>query len=323
MLVILLVCSVITGIAVGEALAKEKKNVVMLRYRFKDKTEEAFEKVLNSSQYEINWKDYGADSNNDKLIEIINGLDLAKIDLIYVQTTNATQILKKTMEKDIPKLQGIPIVYILVTDPVDAGIVASWEHSGNNFTGVSPWVPVEAQFKVLKKVLDFKRLGMIHNPKEKNSVFQLEQAKALAKDMNFILVAANFTTKDDLDSAMRTLEEEKVDAVWLPLVTTIKANQDILLKAVNERKLPCVAAQTDLASKKDKDAALLGLGPDYYKLGELAGRKALEIFAGKKPNDIPSETLKSFDLIINLQTAGKIGKKVPVNVLKMATQIIE
>jgi putative ABC transport system substrate-binding protein len=150
-----------------------------------------------------------------------------------------------------------------------------------------------------------------------------DQAKALEKNFNFKLIEANFITKDDLETAMRTLADEQVDAVWLPSTSAIKANQDILLEAINKKKLPSVTAMTDLAKRKDKDAALIGLGPDYYKTGELAAEKALEIFAGKKPTDIPSETLKSFDMIINTKTAEKIGIKIPVGILKTATEIIQ
>ncbi len=230
LLVVLLVCSVvITGIAVGEAWAKEKKNVVMLRWRYKDKSEEAFEKVLNSSQYEIIWQDVCADEKKDKLVEIIKGLNTSKIDLIYAFGTTVAQVLKD-MVKDVP------IVYNCVTDPLGAGIIASWEHSGNNLTGASNGVPAEPQFRALKKIVDFKRLGMIHNPKEKNSVIARDEAKALEEKYGFTLIEANFATKDDLDSAMRTLEEAKVDAVWLSTISSIKANQDILLKAINDKK---------------------------------------------------------------------------------------
>ena len=317
LIVILLACLVvITGIAVGEAWAKEKKNVVMLRWRYKDRSEEAFEKVLNSSQYEIIWQDFCADEKKDKLAEIIKSLDTSKIDLIYAFGTTVTKALKEA-------IKDVPIVFNIVTDPVAAGVVDSWEHSGNNFTGASNGVPVESQIKSLKQVMDFKRLGMLHNPSEANSVILRDGANALEGKYGFTLIEAKFTTKEDLDSAIKTLMDERADAVWLSSISAVIANKDIILKAINEKKLPTMTTQINFVDIKDKDAALIGLGPDYYKLGELAGQKALEIFAGKKPNDIPSETLKTFDLIINLQTARKIGIKIPVKILKMATKIIE
>ena len=122
---------------------------------------------------------------------------------------------------------------------------------------------------------------------------------------------------------MSTFDKEKVDAVWLPTSLATIANQETLLKPINERKLPTVAAQLDLARRKNENAALVALGADFVKCGELAGRKGLEILAGKKPNDIPSEKLGKYDLVVNLQTARKIDKKIPVNVLEMASEIVE
>ena len=312
----LLVIIVILGIlATKVVFAKEEKNVTMLLWRWKDKSEQGFQDVLNSSNYKINWVEYNAEQNEDKLIEIIKGLDLTQIDLIY---TFGTTVTKTTREY----VKNVPIVSNIVSAPVASGIITSWEHSGNNITCVSNKVPTEVQIKTLKRIMNFKRLGVIHNPAETNSRIWIDEGKKLEKKYDFTLVVIEFTNKKDINNLVRTLEEEKVDAVWLPPVSAIKANQDILIKAINDRKLPSLSPMIGLATMK-KESVLLGLGPSYYKLGELAAQKAIKIFEGIKPTDIPSETLEEFDLIINLKTAKIIGLAIPNDILEIASEIVK
>ena len=314
-----------TSLAAEQALAKEKKTVAMIRWRYKDKSEEGFESTVKASpDYDVTIIDYGVEENKEKLENVVKSLDPKKVDLIYTQTTPCTQAVKKLLESDaVPALKNIPVIFNIVLDPVGAGIAASWESSGNNFTGASNWVSVDAVIKTVKKVVNLKKLGMFFNPNEKPVVIQRDAALGLQEKYGFILVAAQFTGKQDLESALATFAAEKVDAIWVPNSPNIKSNEDLVLTALNDKKLPVISSMVDQARRKDKESALLGLGPNYYKLGELAGKSALEIFKGKKPSEIPTGVLQTVDLVINLKTATKIGKRLPVELLKKATEIIE
>jgi putative ABC transport system substrate-binding protein len=69
---------------------------------------------------------------------------------------------------------------------------------------------------------------------------------------------------------------------------------------------------------------LLTLSANSFRLGELAGKKVALVLRGAKPSDIPIETLKTYDLSVNLKTADAIGAKVPAKllILKGATKVI-
>jgi len=62
-------------------------------------------------------------------------------------------------------------------------------------------------------------------------------------------------------------------------------------------------------------------GIDYYELGKMAGYKAAEIFNGKKPSEIPTETMKELKITINTDAAKKLKITIPDDIDKIATKI--
>ncbi|MFO6383271.1 ABC transporter substrate-binding protein, partial [Pseudomonas aeruginosa] len=76
--------------------------------------------------------------------------------------------------------KSIPIVFSTVTDPVGAHLTPSWEASGTNVTGVSDMLALDKQIELIKKVVPgAKRIGMVYNPGEANSVVVVKELKEL------------------------------------------------------------------------------------------------------------------------------------------------
>jgi putative ABC transport system substrate-binding protein len=67
------------------------------------------------------------------------------------------------------------------------------------------------------------------------------------------------------------------------------------------------------------DLAFVGLGPDYFQLGNLAADKALAILGGKKPSELSSSPLDRLHMTVNLSTAEKIGVTIPIQLLRIST----
>ena len=108
---------------------------------------------------------FDAKQNKKELARIIQNLDPNKYRLIYSFGTTVTKTLKN-------KITDKPIVFNIVSRPVKAKVIESWEHSGSNVTGASNAVPMASAFNSLSKVMYIGRLGFIYNPKEANSRIQ-------------------------------------------------------------------------------------------------------------------------------------------------------
>lgn len=311
-LVVILVSIVaIVTLAVGEAFAKEKKNITLVLWRGRTKSEDGFQKVINEV-YDVNWSEMNADQDKNKLEGILKSIDPAKTNLIYTFGTTVT-IRAKEMFKDVP------VVFTSVYDPVIVGIVDSWERSGCNFIGGSMKVRAEGQINTLKKLVDFKRLGVIYIPKEKNSLISLKEIEALQSNFGFVVVPAALGSSEELDNTMRALDEGRVDAVICSAATMITTNAEAIANELIKRKIPSLSSVVETTDK----GILLGLGVNYETLGEEVGRIALRVLKGEKPNNMRSITLEKYEVIVNSKTADKIGQKVPINILKIATKVIK
>ncbi|MCD2506066.1 ABC transporter substrate-binding protein, partial [Staphylococcus aureus] len=81
--------------------------------------------------------------------------------------------------------------YSAVTDPVAAQLVPSMEASNTNVTGVSDLLALDKQIELIKKVVpNAKRVGMVYNPGEANSVVVVKQMQDLLPKAGMTLVEA-------------------------------------------------------------------------------------------------------------------------------------
>lgn len=296
----------------GNLLAGETKiQVAMVTWRGETEAEQGFVKGLEESGLPIFFQHYDAARDLVRLEEIICRIKKSSAALVYVFGTTATQQVLK-------RIKDLPVVFNIVSRPVDTGIINSWKSSGNNATGASSQVPLTHQLKALKKVVNFQRLGVIYNPKEANSIIQRNLVKQQEKPLGFTLVDFKIVSQKDIETVLSGLETW-VDAVYLPADSTTKALGRQIMGQVNDSKIPSLTA---LESMVEEDQALLGLVPNYYQLGRLAAKKAAQVLHGTPPSQIPSSTLDYFQIHVNMVTAQKIGIPVPSSILVIADKIV-
>lgn len=285
--------------------------VAMITWRGETDAERGFADGLVSYQHPVNIVRYHADQDMGRLKQIISRIRKSRADLIYVFGTIATQTV-------LEEIKDIPVVFNIVNRPVAAGIIKSWSDSGNNATGASNQVPVESQLKALKKVVRFRRLGIIYNPLEPNSRIQIEIAEKLQKTMDFSLVDFQISSPSDLATVMPRIKGA-VDAVFIPADSLMISLGDDLSRWINAQGLPSLATVETLVVDH---GLLMGLQPSYYQLGLQAAEKARRILDGAPPSDIPSSRLDFFQMTVNMKTARRIHVQIPMSILVMANRII-
>ena len=173
-------------------------DIAMITWRSETPAEQGFKACLAKGPYSTAYRMYNAGQDINKLKDIIQILLQTPPDLVYVFGTTATR-------QVMSRIKDIPIVFNVVTRPVKAGIIDSWEHSGNNTTGVSSMVPLNSQLKALKKVVDYKVLAVLYNPLEPNSCIQIKLLHRLSARMNFEIKAFPITHASDVDRAISSM----------------------------------------------------------------------------------------------------------------------
>ncbi len=283
----------------------------MITWRGETDAEKGFVDGMTPYQPPVTIIKHHADQDLQRLRQIILRIRRQPVDLIYVFGTSATQRVLK-------EIQNIPVVFNIVNRPVAAGIIQSWNRSGNNATGASNQVPVESQLKALKKVVKFRRLGIIYNPREPNSRIQRNIAFRLQKRMDFSLEDYKIAYPSDMAAVMPQLKGN-VDAVFIPADSLMISLGDDLARWINDFNLPSLATVETMVVEH---GILLGLQPSYYQLGLMAAEKAQGILDGESPSDIPSSRLDFFQMTVNMKTARKIDVQIPMSILVMANKII-
>ena len=209
-------------------------------------------------------------------------------------------------------------MYSAVTDPVAAQLVASMEPTGTNVTGVSDLLALDKQIDLIKKIVpNAKRVGMVYNPGEANSVVVVKLQELLPK-YGMSLVEAAAPRSVDVASAARSLIG-KVDVIYTNTDNNVVSAYESLVKVGNDAKIPLVASDTDSV----KRGGIAALGINYRDLGVQTGKVVVRILKGEKPGAIASETSSKLELYVNPGAAAKQGVTLSDALIKSAAVVVK
>ncbi len=238
-----------------------------------------------------------------------------KVDLIFSIATPTTMACAAAVEGT-----DIPVVFAAMTDPVDAGVAESWEKPGGNVTGASDWADVGLQVKLGMDIYPAKKLGVVYNAGEPNSLVQIVELKKVAASLGIEeIVEATAATTADVRAAAMSLVVSKVDAIWEPSDNTVAAAIDAVVKVCEENKIPLFASDIGMA----KAGAISGMGLDYYVNGQTAGKLAARVLEGEDPANIPIGMTPMTIIYLSPAAAERMGVTIPPAVLATATEIGE
>lgn len=225
----------------------------------------------------------------------------ANEDLIVAITTPSAQAaLNATKDK--------PIFYSAVTDPLAAGL------EGANITGTSDATPIEKQIALAKELLgSFKKVGIVYNIGEANSEAQVNQVKELGKKEGFEVVAKGITNVNEIAQALDSIIAS-VDFIYTPVDNMLASSYPVIVKKASERNKAVIGSVTDFVSQ----GALATEGINQYKIGVQTADMIIKYLEGAKIENLPFETIKDTDLVINEKVLNTLGIKISEELSKRA-----
>jgi len=300
-----------------EALAQEKIKIGILKISAAPHYETGVKGILQEfkkSGYDENRVKFDirdAGGSMEKSSEIAGEFKKEAVDLVMSLGTVAAMGVSNA-------IKDIPVVFALVYDPLSAGLIKSWENSGNNVTGISNWVNIYSLVQVLRYVCPAKKIGVLYAQDEKNTIFQLEEFKKLQKEMGFEVVEANINKLEDLKPVLFSLYG-RIDALYVGGETLLSAGIKDIVEDTIKYKIPTIA----ILQERLEAGVLFSVSSNSLENGELAAKKAIQVLEGAKPSDIAVEYLKKFDIGVNLKTAKLMGINIPVNLLEITSNAIK
>lgn len=213
----------------------------------------------------------------------------------------------------------IPLVFSAVTDPVAAKLVSSWGPSGTNVTGVSDMSPLDRQIALIRQIAPAaKRIGVIYNPGEANSVAIVDALKKLLAGTDLKLVEAAAARTIDVSTAAQSLGG-KADVIYAPTDNNVMSAFEGIVKVAQQLKLPVIAADTSAV----KRGAAAAIGLNYYDIGRQTGKIVVRVLQGVAPGSIATETSPTVEIYVNPAAAKKQGITLTPALIKSAKVVID
>ena len=256
-----------------------------------DLVKKGFEDAIKQAGIDADFDEKNANGEVSTATLIANNYKADKKDLVFGIATPSAQQLANN-------ITDIPVLFSAVTDPASAKILNS------NVTGTSDKVDnVSQQLDLLLKLNpNVKKIGVLYNPSEQNSLVQIAEIQKRAKEKKLEVVLQGITNFGELAQATKNLLTQ-VDALYLPTDNLVVSGMQLITsEAINAKKIVVVSENSSV-----EIGALFTMGIDYYELGKRTGQMAVEILNGKPVSQVPFETSKQLKLYVNEKTAKALG----------------
>jgi putative ABC transport system substrate-binding protein len=247
----------------------------------------------------IDYQNAQGDQSNCNLI--VSKFIKSKSDLILAIATQAAQAAGNATKT-------IPILVTAVTDPAAAGLVKSNHLPQTNITGTSDLSPVEKQIELIIKLKPgVKKLGILYSSGEANSKYQGDIACLEAQKLGIETQVFTFSQASELQQITETMVQ-RVDAIYTPTDNLVASGMPIISQVATKNGVPVVCGETNVVSK----GSVGTYGMDYYELGKLTAKQAIEILENKNtPQNMPIMYLKDTKLVLNNDIIKKLNIIVP------------
>jgi len=219
---------------------------------------------------------------------------------------------------------SIPIVFVVVSDPVGSGFVASLARPGGNVTGFSVLQPtITGKYLSILRELDSKitQVGLLYNPDAIPSAGApyTPSFQESATEFNVLPITAEVRSEDQIKSAMTKLAAMAHSALIVLPDNYITVHRQMIISLAAELRIPAIYSYRYYAD----EGGLLSYGVDVLDLFRRAPDYIDRILRGSKPAELPVQAPRKFELVINMKTARSLGITMPRILLAGADELLE
>lgn len=277
-----------------------------------DQIRETIESELKASGKNIKIVTSNANGDNSALTTILSNYKSDGTDIVVPIATSTAQSAKAVFEGS-----DIPLVFAAVSDPEAAGLTGS---GSENITGVSNKIPSDELVKLISRFQpDFKKIGFLYTSSETNSVSTINAAKAYCDKNSIKYEETSIANVSEIQTAVETLISKGVDALYTGNDNTIASAMATYTHVAYTKGIPVYCGADSMVA----DGGFATTGVDYVQLGKQVADMVLEIIDGKKPAEIPYQTLNEYAQYINLKSADEINLNITDKMLDGFTVLVE
>jgi putative ABC transport system substrate-binding protein len=219
--------------------------------------------------------------------------------------------------------RSIPIVFVVVNDPVGAGLISSLARPGGNITGftyleislIGKWLGL-----IKQAVPDFRRAALLFNPNFTRYYFDFLRSFASSLQPG-ALAPEPMPVRDtaELEQAIAAFAREPGGSVIIAADPFVVNNLGLIAKLTQQSNLPTIGIYREYAL----EGGLMSYGPDAAIVFRQSASYVDRILKGAKPADLPAQAPTIYNFVINQLTAKALGLEISPMLLALADEVIE
>jgi len=262
-------------------------------------------------QIDVRW----GEGDFDRIGKYASELAAIPAEVVFASGVVPVQALRRA-------IPTVPIVFVLVVDPVGQGIVESLARPGGNVTGFTQfefsicgkWV------ELLRQVAsDARRVGVLRHPTDGAGVAQYSVIQAAAQPLGMELSPIDSSNAGKIEQGITTFASAPNRGLIVATSQSSAIHRELIVTLAARHRLPAVYPFNYFTS----GGGLISYGPDLLDQYRRAAGYCDRILKGEKPADLPVQQPTAFELVINLKTARTLGLTVPDALLATANEVIE
>jgi putative ABC transport system substrate-binding protein len=237
-------------------------------------------------------------------------------DIILAVTNTAMAALHR-------EASAVPIVFVMVSDPVGMDYVDSFARPGRNVTGFTPFDPLLGSkwLSLLKEIApSVERVGVLFNPEPGNNsqsfVGPIEAAAPLSQIKSIVKPLRDVKEIEQIVTALSSTLGSGL--IFLPDAFT-SAHREAIVALVAKHRVPAIYPFRSFSAA----GGLMSYGINAIQLFRQSASYVDRVLRGTRPGELPVQAPTKFEFVINLKTAKALGLTVPDKLLALADEVIE
>jgi putative ABC transport system substrate-binding protein len=225
-------------------------------------------------------------------------------------------------ERLIQATRTVPIVFVIVPDPVGSGFVDSLSRPGGNVTGF-----MQFEYSLSGKWLELlkqiapgvTRAAVLWDPAIAAGIGQFAIIQSVAPSFGVELSPVYVRDTSGIERAVSAFARSSNGGLIVTASASTIFHRDLIVALAARHKLPAVYSNRDFVTM----GGLMSYGANFTDQFRRAAVYVDRILKGAKPADLPVQAPTKYELVINLKTAKGLGIEVPATVLAIADEVIE
>jgi putative ABC transport system substrate-binding protein len=279
--------------------------------------------ALSQGLQQLGWTDgrnaridfrFGA-GNGEQYRKIASELIALGPDVVMGHGTLTTRTLQRAT-------RTVPIVFVMITDPVGAGIIESLARPGANATGFTgfEYATSGKYLELLKQIAPrVTRVAVTRDPDNTAGTAQFAAIQAVAPSLGVELRPFELRDSGEIERAVATFARQPNGGLIVTPSALAQIHRELIIKLTAQHRLPAIYPYRFYAAA----GGLSSYGPDDVEPYRLAAGYIDRILKGEKPGDLPVQTPTKYETVVNLKAAKALGLEISPSLLAIADEVIE